>query len=154
MTYEDIIKKCREVYKDADASNVQGHIAIQLNVTGEGEGAFYVEVTDGKMDIQPYEYYDRHAIIYISSENLIAILDDQMSFESAYNEEKLGVVGDLGAALMISQIKKKPKKAAAAKKPVAKKTAEKKPATEKKPAVKRPAAKKAPAKKEADKKAE
>jgi len=132
---------------------VQGHIAIQLNVTGEGEGAFYVEVTDGKMDIQPYEYYDRHAIIYISSENLIAILDDQMSFESAYNEEKLGVVGDLGAALMISQIKKKPKKTTA-KKPAAKKTAEKKPATEKKPAVKKPAAKKAPAKKEADKKAE
>ena len=49
MTYEEIVEKVRERLKDADTSKVDGFLAIQVNITEEGAGAFYVEVKDGKL---------------------------------------------------------------------------------------------------------
>ena len=36
MTYEEIFNKVKEAYENADASNVEGHIAIEFDVCGEG----------------------------------------------------------------------------------------------------------------------
>ena len=41
MTYKDIVERVREVFEYADARNIFEHIAIQINVTGEGEGIMY-----------------------------------------------------------------------------------------------------------------
>ena len=111
MTYHDLVEKASKVYSKADASSIQGHLAVQFNVTGEGEGAFYLEVEDGKVDVQPYEYYDRDAIVYISGESLYSILDGKITFEDAYNELMLGIEGDLGAALLLKEIAVKKQKA-------------------------------------------
>ena len=34
MTYEEIFNKVKEAYENADASNVEGHIAIEFDVCG------------------------------------------------------------------------------------------------------------------------
>ena len=52
MTYEELVKKVQEAYKDADASKVKEHLAIQFNVEGEVAGAFYLEVAEGKVKRQ------------------------------------------------------------------------------------------------------
>ena len=49
-TYEEIFKKFKNKFAKADVSNVQEHLAYQFNIKGEGEGAFYAEVKDGKLD--------------------------------------------------------------------------------------------------------
>lgn len=147
MTYEEIVGKALIVYAKADAKEITGHLAIQFNVRGEGEGAFYLEVSEGKVDIQPYEYYDRNAIITVASDVLIDMLDGKLGIDEAYNDNKLQVEGDLGAALLLKKINIKPVEKVTAEK---KETVKKEPA--KKPAVKKPAAKKTAAKKPADKK--
>ena len=48
MTYEEIVEKVRKRLEGVDTSKVNGFLAIQVNITGEGEGAFYVEVKDYK----------------------------------------------------------------------------------------------------------
>ena len=154
MTYEEIVGKALIVYAKADAKEITGHLAIQFNVRGEGEGAFYLEVSEGKVDIQPYEYYDRNAIITVASDVLIDMLDGKLGIDEAYNDNKLQVEGDLGAALLLKKINIKPvEKVTAEKKETdeKKETVKKEPA--KKPAVKKPAAKKTAAKKPAAKKA-
>ena len=148
MTYEEIVGKALIVYAKADAKEITGHLAIQFNVRGEGEGAFYLEVSEGKVDIQPYEYYDRNAIITVASDVLIDMLDGKLGIDEAYNDNKLQVEGDLGAALLLKKINIKPVEKETAEK---KETVKKEPA--KKPAVKKPAAKKTAAKKPAAKKA-
>ena len=151
MTYEEIVGKALVVYAKADAKAIAGHVAIQFNVSGEGEGAFYLEVSDGRVDVQPYEYYDRNAIVFVPSDVLIDILDGKLAFNNAYNDNKLRVEGDLGAALVLEKlVLKKPAKKPAVKKAVEKKATEKKPAA-KKTAVKaeKPVAKKAAAETEA-----
>ena len=146
MTYEEIVGKALIVYAKADAKEITGHLAIQFNVRGEGEGAFYLEVSEGKVDIQPYEYYDRNAIITVASDVLIDMLDGKLGIDEAYNDNKLQVEGDLGAALLLKKINIKPVEKVTAEK---KETVKKEPA--KKPAVKKPAAKKTAAKKPAAK---
>ena len=103
------MEKAKEVYEHADASEVRGHLAVQFNVTGEGEGAFYIEITDGNVEVMPYEYYDRDAIIYIPGPVLYEIIDGKIKFEDAYNELMLGIEGDLGAALLLKQVRLKRK---------------------------------------------
>lgn len=109
MTYHELVKKAQDVYENADAGEVRGHLAVQFNVTGEGEGAFYIEITDGKVEVMPYEYYDRDAIIYIPGPVLYEIIDGKIKFEDAYNELMLGIEGDLGAALLLKQVRLKGK---------------------------------------------
>ena len=147
MTYEEIVGKALIVYAKADAKEITGHLAIQFNVRGEVEGAFYLEVSEGKVDIQPYEYYDRNAIITVASDVLIDMLDGKLGIDEAYNDNKLQVEGDLGAALLLKKINIKPVEKVTAEK---KETVKKEPA--KKPAVKKPAAKKTAAKKPVAKK--
>lgn len=136
MTYEEIVGKALIVYAKADATEVTGHLAVQFNVRGEGEGAFYIEVTDGKVDVQPYEYYDRNAIVTVNSDTLIEMLDGKLGIDEAYNDNKVQIEGDLGAALLLKKIavKEAPGKTIEAKetsKAPAKKSAEKKTTTKK-----------------------
>ena len=151
MKYEEIVAKVKKAYAKADTSKVNGHLAVQVDVTGEGEGAFYIEVADGKITVAPFEYYDHDFKVLCAAEEIIAI---------AEGKKKLGAEVDAGNAYVSRDIEKVAVfdsiavKKAAAKKTAEKKTVEKKEAAPK--AEKKAAAPKA-AKKvmtEAEKKAE
>jgi putative sterol carrier protein len=155
MTYEELVKKVETAYAKADASAVDEHVAVQFNITGEGEGAFYLEVAEGKIDIQPYEYLDRDAIVWSGADVLVDIAAGKVGITEAYSKGLLSVDGNLAKAALLEKIvlKKAPaKKAAAAKKEAAPKTETKK--TAKKAETKKEEAPKAAAKKEEAPKAE
>ena len=44
MTFQEIVDKVKKEFGSADVSNYEDHLAIQINITGEGEGAFYVDI--------------------------------------------------------------------------------------------------------------
>ncbi len=73
MMYERIVARLREVYCGMDASGIDEHVAIQFNIWGEGHGALYMEIDEGKIRIEPYEYYDRDTIISTDAETLLGI---------------------------------------------------------------------------------
>ena len=75
MTYEKIVEKVKKALAKVDASGVKGHLAVQVDVYGEGEGAFYIEVKDGKVDVQPYEYFDHDLRIRCTGEEIVAIAE-------------------------------------------------------------------------------
>ncbi|WP_026529074.1 SCP2 sterol-binding domain-containing protein [Butyrivibrio sp. VCD2006] len=142
MTYEEVVAKVKDALKDVDVSGVKEHAAYQFNITGEGEGAFYVEIDDGKLNVEPYEYFDRDILVYTSAEDLMDILDGKTDFVNAHLSGKINAEGDLRKAELLKDFgKKAPEKKAPAKKAPAKKAAAKK------PAAKKTTAKKAPAKK-------
>ena len=142
MTYEEVVAKVKDALKDVDVSGVKEHAAYQFNITGEGEGAFYVEIDDGKLNVEPYEYFDRDILVYTSAEDLMDILDGKTDFVNAHLSGKISAEGDLRKAELIKDFgKKAPEKKAPAKKAPAKKAAAKK------LAAKKTTAKKAPAKK-------
>ena len=150
MTYEELVAKAKESYGTADASAINEHVAIQFNVTGEAEGAFYLEISDGKVSVEPYEYYDRDVIVTCDAETLIKMAEGKLGMEAAYLTGKIKAEGNLGKGLLLKELTpKKAKKAAAKKAPAKKEPAAKKEAAVKKaPAKKETVAKEAPAKKE------
>ncbi len=99
LTYENLVETVRERFKDTDVSAQNGTLAYQFNVTGEGEGIFYVEIKDGQVHVEPYEYYDRNAIITISGPNLIKLINGKLDAVAAFTTGRLKVDGDINAAL-------------------------------------------------------
>lgn len=151
MTYEELVKQAKEAYEAADAGKVKEHVAIQFNVTGEAQGAFYLEVKDGKVSVEPYEYYDRDVLVTADGQVLVDIATGKLGLEKAYLTGKIKAEGNLKKALLLKELNfKKAEKKAPAKKEAAKASAKKEAAKApaKKEAVKKAPAKKAPAKKE------
>ena len=106
MTYEELVNETKKFYENANAGAIKEHLAIQFNVTGEGEGAFYIEVSEGKIDVQPYEYFDRDAIITIPSDVLVSILNKKTDFNKAYKNNAYSIDGNADAAALLGSIKK------------------------------------------------
>lgn len=109
MTYEEIVKKVKNAAKKADASSISEHVAFQFNVTGEGEGIFYVEIKDGQVNVEPYEYYDRNAIIIGSADTIVKLMTGKLDPILAFTTGKIKVEGDAGKALILKDIVKKGK---------------------------------------------
>ena len=138
MTYEQIVEKVKKALAKVDASGVKGHLAVQVDVYGEGEGAFYIEVKDGKVDVQPYEYFDHDLRIRCTAGEIISIVEGKKKIVeevAAQNIEALRNVARIDdfAELLSSPVAAKKtkvsvgaKKAGGEKKTVAKKNDAKK----------------------------
>lgn len=116
MKYEEIVKKVKDSFADVSLDDKKKHFAIQFNIIGEGEGAFYVELKDGSINVEPYEYYDRDVIFTLSAENLFGLLDGSLDAKKAYLTGKLKVSSITKAAEVRTILDAINKKKASAKK--------------------------------------
>ena len=98
-----VIRTIKEMFMKADVSNVSEHLAFQFNITGEGEGAFYAEVKDGVLYVEPYEYYDRDAIFICSADTLLKLASGKLDPIFAFTVGKLKVEGSLEKAMMLQK---------------------------------------------------
>ena len=133
MNSEELVKKAKQATKKMDVSTINEHIAVQIDVVGEGEGAFYVEVADGKVSVEPYEYYDNDCKVTASADVITALFAGKLNVDEALANGSVSVESDGGKALaIVNALKVAPeKKPAAAKKPAAKKAPVKKTAAKK-----------------------
>lgn len=140
MTYHELVEKVNAALTAVDASSVSEHVAVQVNVTGEAAGAFYIEVAEGKVAVEPWEYYDRDALVTASEEDILAVAAGKLNLESAIAEGKIAFEGDYSKAMLLNGIFAQ-LPVAKAKKTAAKKTTTKKTAAPKKTAAKKTAVK-------------
>lgn len=104
MTYEEIVDKVRSVYENADARDIFEHIAVQVNVVGEGEGIFYLEIADRQISVEPYDYYDRDGLIIISADTIFDIADGKLTFHDAYHSGVLQCYGNMDKMRKLQKI--------------------------------------------------
>lgn len=107
MTYSELVEKVRTAYENVDANFISDHVAFQFNITGEAEGAFYVEISDGKVKVEPYEYYDRDVLVTTSAENLLDIVNGKLDPVKAYLTGKVKAEGNLGKAVFLKELSAK-----------------------------------------------
>ena len=107
MTYESIVEAARDKFYGVDVSSVEGTKAFQINIEGKAvNGIFYIEIKDGKVNVEPYEYYDRNAILTMNGTNFIKLINGKLDPVVAFTLGKIKVDGDVNAALeMIKFIK-------------------------------------------------
>ena len=119
MTYEEIVEFVRKNLTKTGAKTIKNNVAVEFDIYGEGEGAFYVSVTDGNLAIEPYEYYDRDAKVIITAEELVKIVKSEKTPQESFEDGVLMIEGNPDAA---AELMKLVKKKAAPKKTAAKKT--------------------------------
>ena len=103
MTFEEIVTRVKKRLADVDVSG-QDFLAIQIDITGEGEGIFYVEIKDGTLSVEPYEYYDRQAIVTMKSENFLKMLDGKLDPVLAFTLGKLKIDGSVEKVVEFSKL--------------------------------------------------
>ncbi len=104
MTYQEIFNTAKERLMKSGVSGFDNFLAVQVDIIGEGEGAFYIELKDGKLSVEPYEYYDHHVKLIATGDDFLKIADGSMNAVMAYTIGKLRIEGDLGKALELQDI--------------------------------------------------
>ena len=104
MTYENIVEKLKKTLGKGSTAYAD-HYAIQVNVTGEGEGILYIELEGGKVIVEPYDYWDNHAVLTSTGETLFDITDKKYTFKEAFENEKVFISGDFDAITRLDEIK-------------------------------------------------
>ncbi len=108
MTFDELVSKVRKLSGSVDISGVD-FLAVQINITGENAGVFYVEIKNGNINVEPYDYHDRNCAISISMNNFNKLIDGKLDPVAAYTLGKLKVEGDVGKAVEFSNVIKKKK---------------------------------------------
>lgn len=106
MTFNELVEKVR---KKASAANISGvdFLAVQINITDpDVGGVFYVEVKNGEIHVEPYDYHDRSCGFTIEMKNFVRIMDGKLDPVAAFSTGILKVDGDLGKALEFSKLLK------------------------------------------------
>ena len=127
MTFFEMFDAAKAGFANANVSGLNGHVAIQIEVTEDGCGIFYAEITDGVLNVQPYDYRDNTAAVTLPHSTLFALLRRETTLPEAVAQEKAFVQGCMESAAKLFAAVPAPKKAEAPKKEAA-------PAEEKKPA--------------------
>ena len=105
MTFDEMLTKIRGLAEKVYASG-RDFLAVQINLTGDNGGVFYVEVKDGRINIEPYEYNDRNCAITMDLSNFNKLIDGKLDPVLAFTTGKLRVDGDVGKALEFSKLLK------------------------------------------------
>ncbi len=103
MKFEELVTKVRGVAEKTDVSNVD-FLAVQVNITGNDGGVFYVEVKDHKVSVEPYEYYDRNCAITMNMTDFNKLIDGKLDPVLAFTLGKLKVDGDIGKAVEFAKL--------------------------------------------------
>lgn len=105
MTYADFFSEIKGKFMGADVSDIKEHLAYQFNIEDEEAGGiFYVEVKDGELFVEPYEYYDRDAMFIASPETFMKIAEGKMDPVMAFTMQKLRVEGNIEKALRLKDL--------------------------------------------------
>ena len=106
MTFQEIFQEVRDLIYANDLSGLEGHLAVQINIQGEGEGILYIELLEGKVYVEPYEYYDRDCKFIVSGKNFLKLAEDKLDPVFAFTTGRLRVEGSLEKALEFQKISK------------------------------------------------
>ena len=113
MTYAELFYEIKGKFMGADVSDIHEHLAYQFNIEDEeAGGSFYVEVKEGVLHVEPYEYYDRDARFICAPDVLLKIADGEMDPVWAFTTQKLRVEGNIDKALRLNEIIEMKKKQA------------------------------------------
>ena len=129
MAFEDSFLKIQQALKRAKATDIDGHLAVEIVINDEqNAGIGYVEVADGQVRVEPYDYWDHDARLIGAAADLIAVFSGKMGFDAAIADGKLFFQGERALELR-SLIRKSAGRKPAAKSATAKTDTVKTPST-------------------------
>ena len=103
MEFKDCFNELKKDFVNKDVRNIP-NVVFEFNI--KDIGVFYAKVQDGKLDIQPYNYYDNDVSFTASFETYKKIINGKLDPIKAFFTGRLKVSGDLGKAVILQNILK------------------------------------------------
>lgn len=103
MEFKDCFNELKKDFVNKDVSNIP-NVVFEFNI--KDIGVFYAKVQDGKLDIQPYNYYDNDVSFTAKFETYKKIINGELDAAKAFFTGKLKVSGDLSKAAILQNILK------------------------------------------------
>ncbi len=117
MTFIEAFEKVKAATEKSKTEGISGHIAIQVNLCDEdASGIMYIEVADGTLSVEPYDYVDRDAMITVSSKDLVRVLSGRLGYDKAVENGVIAVVGNEEKAAELKKLVVKAERKSCAKK--------------------------------------
>ena len=108
MTYAEFFYEIKSRFMEADVSDIHEHLAFQFDVEDpDCGGIFYVEVKDGKLYVEPYEYFDRDVIFIASADTFMKIAEGKLDPILAVTLQKMRFEGNIDKALKLKDMLEK-----------------------------------------------
>lgn len=105
MNFNDIVNKTRNIIKPSFSLRyLDETLPVQINITGENSGKFYIKLDRNQLEIEPYSYNDRKCLFTVSDKNYAAICDGSLDAVKAYVDGKIKIDGDINKALKFAGI--------------------------------------------------
>ena len=103
MNFDEIFNEMKAVFENKDYSSFgPGLYSYEFDITGDGEGKFYLEVRDGNIQIQPYDYRNSTCVFIVNSKHMFKLLKHQLTPTAAYSTGRLKIKGDVSAAFRLA----------------------------------------------------
>ncbi len=96
----DITKAVWDKLSAKNISEMPEKIAVQVNLTGKCPGVFYIEILNGVLSVEPYEYIDRDGEIDITKTNLLKLTSGKMKL----SDSKITIKGDVEKIMMFEPL--------------------------------------------------
>lgn len=106
-TADEMCVKLRKLIKNDKTKAVKDNVAVDIEVWGlENDTSchLYIEVKDGKAEVQPYRYDNCSFEAYINYENMMKILEGKLTVKDAIANGSLNANGNIPAAVAIYSV--------------------------------------------------
>ena len=78
MNFEEIFSRTKEYLTQCGDIDYKSHLAVEVFIKGDGSGTFYIEVNDGKIAVEPYDYHDHDCKLIVSAKNFFKLADGSL----------------------------------------------------------------------------
>lgn len=103
MEFKDCFNELKKDFVNKDVRNIP-NVVFEFNI--KDIGVFYAKVQDGKLDIQPYNYYDNDVSFSAKFETYQKIISGELDVIKAFFTGKLKVSGNLDKTTLLQNILK------------------------------------------------
>jgi len=104
MTYQKRFSLTEKRFTTAQANPPAEHFAVQITLTGEEAGIFYIANTQRGFEVAPYDYHDHTAHLTISGDDLVKFLGGRLNLERALESGKVSISGNPDHIRLLAQI--------------------------------------------------
>jgi hypothetical protein len=98
MTFFEMFDAAKAGFSKAEPNGLKDHVAVQIEVTEDGSGIFYVETADGVLNVQPYDYRDNIAAVTLPHSTLFSLLKRETTLPEAVASGQAFVAGCMETA--------------------------------------------------------
>lgn len=106
ITVNDVVAKVYKRINKADGKQVaaEGRAAVDIKLYGSFEAHMYIEVKDGKVSVEPYDYIERDLEAAVPVDVALAIADGKTTIKEAVENGSLYVFGNVQFALKFAKL--------------------------------------------------